>query len=170
MTAWLKGNEKPSMQASHAKLCVAYLPLSRDDALVVPYAVDDDIGYYELGEHYRRCAANDAFQLGELVRNQFRSSERRNIQPPTAKVPDYRLKFSKLKSNRQFDTEYASYKVRGANSANIIIVFESPTIQLGPLYIAASCNAFDEVAIGATLMELHDFYRRSIHRQTTVIA
>lgn len=146
-------------------MCMVFLPFTREDALIVTYNQDGEGGvYYEMGEDFERCPISDPIRLGEITKNQFRRSERKPLPAASGRVPNYRLKLSKLRSDRQFEREYACYQVQGANSANIIMVFESPGILLKPLYVGASCNAFDEVMIGNTLLELHDFYRQSVHR------
>jgi hypothetical protein len=164
--SWLRrAVAKLREKTGHEKKCLVYLPFTRDDALVVPYNQDGDDGYYyEMGEDFEQCSISDPIRLGEVVKKQFRRSERKRMLTGTERVPNHRLKASKLRSDKQFEKEYAGYEVRGANSANITMIFESPKILLKPLYIGAACNASDEVAIGNTMLELHDFYRRSIHR------
>ena len=151
-------------------MCLVYLPFTRGEALIVPYNQDRNGGlYYEMGEYFEGCSMSDPIRLGEVIRKQFQRSERKRMPTGTEREQNYRLKASKLKSNKQFEKEYATYQVRGANSANIIMVFESPEILLKPLYIGAACSAFDEVQIGNILLELHDFYRRSIHRPREIV-
>lgn len=166
MIDWFRSKSQRKSSKGLKKMCMVYLPFEREDALVVPYnEAEDNRGlYYEVGESFDRCPISDPVLLGEMTKKKFHESTLKTLSTSTERVPKHHLLVSKIKSERQFEKEYACYQVRGANSANIIMVFESPKILLKPIYLGASCNAFDEVAIGNTLIELHDFYRRSVHR------
>jgi hypothetical protein len=151
---------------------MVFLPYDGTDCHVVSFNEAEDMRgmYYEVGESFEQCPISDPILLGEVTKRQFHRSTLKELPRSEEKEPKHRLIASKMKSERQFENAYASYQVRGANSANIIMVFESPKILLKPIYVGASCNALDEVAIGNTLIELHNFYSRAVHRSTAATA